>query len=155
DSLRPPGFIISAAVSLAASPATDAERSAAKSRYGQGGRPVNTLKSAALVVVLLGVLYGVYVALNKPEPPPQAGQSAGDVAPPAIEFGGSATQTAPPFANSYDESPAASSGRAVRGGIYQPSIDPGSLPPPTSPGTSVPVDPTTAAASTLQRSTYE
>ena len=33
---------------------------------------MNTLKSAALLVVLLGVLYGVYVALNKPDSPTTA-----------------------------------------------------------------------------------
>ena len=35
---------------------------------------MNTLKSAAVIVVLLVVLYGVYVALNKPDffsPPPR------------------------------------------------------------------------------------
>jgi len=117
---------------------------------------VNTLKSAALVVVLLGVLYAVYVALNKPEPPPQPGESAADVTSPSIEFGGSTTQhSPPPLTNNYDDNPAVNGGRSVRGGVYQPAVDPTSLPPPTSPSASVPVDPTAGTGSTLQRSTYE
>src|SRR5438874_1168905 len=51
---------------------------------------VNTLKSAALMVVLLGVLYGVYVALNKPDPPEQSDTMDGGNGSPLIEFNHSA-----------------------------------------------------------------
>lgn len=46
---------------------------------------MNTLKSAALLVVLLGVLYGVYVALSQPEPSPAERRE--ELAPPLIEYG--------------------------------------------------------------------
>jgi lipoprotein-anchoring transpeptidase ErfK/SrfK len=36
----------------------------------QGGAKVETLKTAVIVVLLLAVLYGVYLVLNKPEPTP-------------------------------------------------------------------------------------
>jgi hypothetical protein len=122
---------------------------------------VNTLKSAALVIVLLGVLYGVYVALNKPEPPLQAGPPAtGENASPLIEYGGSdspASQTtaAPPLARDYDNSPA-STPRPIRGGAYQPDLDTGSLPPPTTvPAGGPAFGPAAAVTSGLQRSGYE
>lgn len=60
---------------------------------------MNTLKSAALLVVLLGVLYGVYVTLSKPESPPEGGAAREELAPPLIEYGswnGSSSPTAPP-----------------------------------------------------------
>ena len=54
---------------------------------------MNTLKSAALVVILAGVLYGVYITLhNAPAPPPGMTQKQVDeLAPPRIEDGGPAT----------------------------------------------------------------
>jgi L,D-transpeptidase catalytic domain/LysM domain len=121
---------------------------------------VNTLKSAALVIVLLGVLYGVYVALNKPEPLGQTASPGGDGAP-LIEYGGSSSATSypssiPPLAGSQSDTPAPAS-RSVRGGDYQPNFDTGSMPPPTTaPPTSPPLEPATAAAASgLQRSGYE
>ena len=56
------------------------------------------------LVVLLGVLYGVYVALSKPEPSTTARPAGGDVAPLTIEFGG--RQLKQPYRRlprSYDE----------------------------------------------------
>ena len=53
---------------------------------------MNTIKSAAVIVVLAGVLYGVYVALNKPETPLPSGVTAKQVeemGPPQVDFGGS------------------------------------------------------------------
>jgi len=51
---------------------------------------VETIKTAVVVVLLLAVLYGVYVVLNKPElaPPPQAaGWNDDTAAPPDVEVG--------------------------------------------------------------------
>lgn len=51
---------------------------------------MHTLKSAALVVVLAGVLYGVYVVLNQPPvtPPPGMTQEQVDnLGPPQLDFG--------------------------------------------------------------------
>ena len=51
---------------------------------------MNTLKSAAVILVLAGVLYGVYTALNKPPTQPPAGLTSRDLdemAPPDIDFG--------------------------------------------------------------------
>ncbi|MDX1946493.1 MAG: L,D-transpeptidase family protein [Pirellulaceae bacterium] len=50
---------------------------------------MNTFKSATVLLVLAGVLYGVYTVLNKPEPPPPAGMTARDVqqmGPPQVEL---------------------------------------------------------------------
>jgi LysM repeat protein len=53
---------------------------------------VNTIKSTAVILVLAGVLYGVYTALNAPEPlAPPAGmtrQDIDDLAPPDLDFSG-------------------------------------------------------------------
>lgn len=53
---------------------------------------MNTLKSTAVILVLAGVLYGVYTALNTPEPlAPPAGmtrQDIDDLAPPDLDFSG-------------------------------------------------------------------
>jgi LysM repeat protein len=53
---------------------------------------VNTLKSTAVILVLAGVLYGVYTALNTPEPlaPPEGmtRQDIDDLAPPDLDFSG-------------------------------------------------------------------
>jgi LysM repeat protein len=53
---------------------------------------VNTLKSTAVILVLAGVLYGVYTALSTPEPlAPPAGMSRQDIddlAPPDLDFSG-------------------------------------------------------------------
>lgn len=52
---------------------------------------MNTLKSAALVIVLAGVLYGVYVTLHQPPPEPPPGltkeQVDQDTVPPEVDFG--------------------------------------------------------------------
>jgi len=50
---------------------------------------VNTIKSGAVVVVMLGVLYGVFVALNKPAPAPPGGftqQQIDQLGPPQVEL---------------------------------------------------------------------
>jgi lipoprotein-anchoring transpeptidase ErfK/SrfK len=121
---------------------------------------VNTLKSAAVVVVLLVVLYGVYVALNKPDffsaPPPPA-----DVAPPLVEFGPAESSSAPvhtvvPSQPGMGATNPADVSRTVPGGSFQPNLDTGDMPPPTSPpSTSVPADPTASADSELRRSNFE
>jgi len=50
---------------------------------------VETVKTAFVVLLLLAVLYGVYVVLNKPElkPPPDMAWENGNEAPPKVEFG--------------------------------------------------------------------
>jgi len=57
---------------------------------------VNTLKSAALVIVLAGVLYGVYVTLHQPPAEPPAGltkeQVEKDTVPPEVDFGPGAAE---------------------------------------------------------------
>jgi len=125
---------------------------------------VNTLKSAAVVVVLLVVLYGVYVALNKPDffsaPPPPA-----DVAPPLVEFGpadspaiGSppAHTVVPSQPGLGETSPAGEVTRNVPGGSFQPNLDTGDMPPPTSPpATAPPGDPTANAGGSLRQSNFE
>jgi hypothetical protein len=129
---------------------------------------VNTLKSAALLVVLLIVLYGVYVALNKPELPGLPGfggpPPVGDAAPPLIESpgAGSFPSTPAPAGSAFlhghsHESPASAYGeRPVRGGSYPGSADSTALPPPptTVPTASGPVD-STGAKGGLARSAYE
>jgi hypothetical protein len=129
---------------------------------------VNTLKSAALLAVLLGVLYGVYVALNKPELPGLPGfggpPPVGDTAPPLIESPGAVSfPSAPAPAGSAfsrgtsDQSPASAYGeRSVRGGSYPANADATSLPPPptTVPGAPA-AESTGAASSGLARSAYE
>jgi hypothetical protein len=107
---------------------------------------VNTLKSAALLVVLLGVLYGVYVALNKADPAERA-DTAGGNSSPLIDFpqGGS-----PPTIGYDDPSFSSSGGRQTRGGTYPPQLDSGAMPPPTAP----PITPT-SSSSPLSRSTFE
>jgi len=116
---------------------------------------VNTLKSAALLVVLLGVLYGVYVALNKPDPPEHAGNAPGEGGSPLIEYNrdsatGSSGSASPV---GYEESNAAlPSNRSVRGGAYPSQLDSGAMPPPTTvPGSAPP----STSSGGLARSTYE
>jgi lipoprotein-anchoring transpeptidase ErfK/SrfK len=51
---------------------------------------VETIKTAIVVVVLLGILYGVYLVLNKPSevpPPPEAAWQAENAAPPQVQLG--------------------------------------------------------------------
>jgi hypothetical protein len=122
---------------------------------------VNTLKSTAVILVLAGVLYGVYTALNRPEAPPPAGMTAKDVedmAPPQIELGGKEALTtdlpAPPSTLSLSSegsspaklhSPGVNSAPSIysSGGAEDPS--PGSAP-----------EASTAQGSTYnQRSSYE
>jgi hypothetical protein len=114
---------------------------------------VNTLKSAALLAVLLGVLYGVYVALNKPELPGLPGfggpPAAGDVAPPLIES---------PDAASFPTAPAAAgSAFSGRGSSFPTNGDAALLPPPptTVPGGAAPLESTGKTTGGLARSAYE
>ena len=57
---------------------------------------MNTLKSAALVIVLAGVLYGVYVTLHQPPPPPPTGKTLDQVeletVPPEVDYGTGGTE---------------------------------------------------------------
>jgi hypothetical protein len=62
---------------------------------------VNTLKSAAVILVLAGVLYGVYTALNTRPTPPPAGMTErdlADIAPPEIDFALAGGSDASPLA---------------------------------------------------------
>jgi lipoprotein-anchoring transpeptidase ErfK/SrfK len=123
---------------------------------------VNTLKSAAVIVVLLAVLYGVFVALNKPLLPLDPAATVGENPPMLIEYGPSAASVSAlpataPLVRGHDENPAAAP-RSVRGGDYYPNLDTGSLPPPptTIPSTvAPPQSPAAAAVGGLQRSAYE
>lgn len=56
---------------------------------------MNTLKSAALLVVLLGVLYGVYVTLSKPDVASQGEAAPESLSPPLIEYGSWGGSAAP------------------------------------------------------------
>jgi hypothetical protein len=96
---------------------------------------MNTLKSAAVLVVAAGVLYGVYVTLNKPEAgPPIAGHEHDHLGPPQVEMGG-ASSLAPPV-TSLPAPPT-----SLAGG-----------PDALSPADLTPADPTGSA---YQRSSYE
>src|SRR5207237_1340826 len=119
---------------------------------------VNTLKSAALVLVLLGVLYGVYAALNKPLPShDEAAHTAGDNSGPLIEYGAgdaAATnrfQASPSLMSGQGEMNPASADIRPTGGAYQPNLDTGSMPPPYGGSRNSPLDPTTSGSSGLQR----
>jgi LysM repeat protein len=128
---------------------------------------VNTLKSAALVVVLLVVLYGVYVALSKPEFAPGAAhtsQSADDIGAPLVEFGPEATSapqmTLPPPplmpGRESTNSAAPSPGAVPRAGTFQPPNGADALPPTTVvPALTPPLDPTASSGSELKRSSHE
>ncbi len=115
---------------------------------------MNTLKSAALLVVLCGVLYGVYVALNKADPP-ERGDSSGENAPPLIEYNGNSVTggnaSMPSGVGGYDDSNA-SPARAAHGGAYPSQLDSGAMPPPTTVPSAAP--PLTSS-NALARSTYE
>ena len=112
---------------------------------------MNTLKSAAVILVLAGVLYGVYTALNKPEtqpPPGMTSRDLDDIGPPEIDFsvGGQAAEqrtadvAAPPAAltlSSESRSPAdlpaagnsnSSTGRSIYGPGDATSDAPGGTP---------------------------
>jgi LysM repeat protein len=96
---------------------------------------VNTLKSTAVVLVLAGVLYGVYTALNKPEMTPPPGMTSKDVedmGPPAIDFAGgdgalATTLPAPPSTIApAAETPSPAPPPLPRpgaGGVYAPPSD--------------------------------
>jgi len=118
---------------------------------------VNTLKSAAMIVVLMGVLYGVYVSLNKPPFPATAPEAASELGPPLVEFGptqaGSPAFGSPALARGQADEPAAAEpDRPTSPPLLAPDLDRGALPPPT---TAPPLDPTASAPSGLQRSAYE
>lgn len=72
---------------------------------------MNTLKSAAVVIVLAGVLYGVYVTLHQPPAPPPPGMTKEEVdamGPPDIEVassGGGHSASGPSFGGT-EKSPA-------------------------------------------------
>jgi lipoprotein-anchoring transpeptidase ErfK/SrfK len=130
---------------------------------------VNTLKSAALVVVLLVVLYGVFVALSKPEASPLApttAQNDGDLDPPFIDFAPSETKhgqsapmprsSLPPADLQAETSPADPlTSRTAPRGAYESDLDssPAASPPTTAP----PLDPTADASDRYphRRSSYE
>jgi hypothetical protein len=129
---------------------------------------VNTLKSTAVILVLAGVLYGVYTALNKPETPPPPGMTAKDVedmGPPQVDFGGGAGQTshlpAPPTTLSPPaaDSPAGElhaddhAGHSHSPGVYSAAASESA----TRPSTSPPAAAADAAAGSTfnQRSSFE
>jgi hypothetical protein len=134
---------------------------------------VNTLKSAAVILVLAGVLYGVYTALNKRETPPPPGMTSRDIddmAPPDIDIApGGATDErhaklpSPPSTltlASEGSSPAdlhkhadEASSSPTRPSIYGPdaAADAAAQPPPTTP----PVESADATGSYNRRSNFE
>lgn len=78
---------------------------------------MNSLKSTCVVLVLAGVLYGVYVTLNTPAPSNQSSSQA-DIQPPEIDFGPaseapSLTPSTPPTTTLLYNEPA----------VVQPTID--------------------------------
>ncbi|HEY2412578.1 MAG TPA: L,D-transpeptidase family protein [Pirellulaceae bacterium] len=97
---------------------------------------MNTIKSAALLVVLVGVLYGVYVALSKPDVVDHAHPAGGDSGPPLIEWNSpgampsapsSASYTAPASDDRWSQQP-----NSQHGGSSAPSLEPNPMPPPSS-----------------------
>jgi hypothetical protein len=140
---------------------------------------VNTLKSAALILVLIGVLYGVYMALNKPDPPAAAevlpagsealtieyssSAAASVPAPPALSPAALSPATLSPATLSPAESETAPAPmpppRSIRGGAFQPEIDPTSPAPPLAPPSpaqsAAAQTPLNGSASGLQQSAYE
>ena len=121
---------------------------------------MNTLKSAAVILVLAGVLYGVYTALNTRSTPPPQGMSArdiDDIAPPEIDFalGGSDASplAAPPeplTLSSESRSPAEVPAASSPPSIYGPA-GAAAQPPPTAP----PPEQSADAGSYNQRSNFE
>jgi LysM repeat protein len=70
---------------------------------------VKGIKNAAVVTLMMGVLYAVYVTLSKPDPPLPAGFEAADVAalgPPQIDFGGPVEMSPAPAPGPQMEIPA-------------------------------------------------
>jgi hypothetical protein len=120
---------------------------------------VNTIKSAALLIVLMGVLYGVYVALSKPNVVDHANPASGEGAPPLnIEW--SSTGGMPPAPSSASYSGQPSDNRwsfeqqaSPRGGSYAPSLEPGPMPPPSS--VSTPAFTSSSTAAGMARSGYD
>lgn len=121
---------------------------------------MNTLKSAAVILVLAGVLYGVYTALNTRSTPPPTGMSAREldnIAPPEIDFaigGGSNAEplAAPPeplTLSSESRSPAAPAASGPPS-IYGPA-GAAAHPPTTAP----PPEQSADAGSYNQRSNFE
>jgi lipoprotein-anchoring transpeptidase ErfK/SrfK len=91
---------------------------------------VNTLKSAAVMLALAGVLYGVYTALNKPAVPPPADVAAkhNDLEPPQVEMAGGPTSLASGFPAPPTTLPAAEElSPADAGTIKEPSGSSGSV----------------------------
>jgi LysM repeat protein len=126
---------------------------------------VNTLKSTAVILVLAGVLYGVYTTLNKQETAPPPGMTAKDIddmGPPQVDFGGDAGQTshlpAPPttLTPPSTESPASglhssSAKDSQAGSLYAPRGRDSAAPPSASPPA-----PTAGGGSTYnQQSSFE
>jgi hypothetical protein len=121
---------------------------------------VNTLKSAAVIVVLLGVLYGVYVALTQPQGQAPANTATGpaeDVAPPLVEFAPPGDLQPPPMlpsagSHEHDAHDGHDHGRTAAN-PYPDLSRPSSLAPPDSSlAIQPPADPTASGAA---RSSYE
>jgi lipoprotein-anchoring transpeptidase ErfK/SrfK len=114
---------------------------------------VNTLKSAALVIVLAGVLYGVYVTLHQPpaEPPPGISkeQVEKDTVPPEVDFGPGGTEKSISAVSSEsgEDSPRKLNPKFPRDEKYSPSRAPGSASaPPETIAESLPPGPDAATA---------
>lgn len=114
---------------------------------------MNTLKSAALLVVLIGVLYGVYVALNKPLEPQHSDVDGGGSGSPLVEFEHNNTFAPPATAPAFSAQPEVNSGsNRSFGGEYPTST---TTPPTTLPSTSPPLTPASNTIGSLSRSGYE
>jgi hypothetical protein len=118
---------------------------------------VNTIKSAALLIVLGVVLYGVYVVISKPDVVDHSHPAGGDSGPPLIEWNAQGTVPSAPAAASYTAP--ASDDRwsqpptSQRGGSSAPSLEPNPMPPPSS--VAAPGSASSTNSSGLAQSTYE
>ena len=119
---------------------------------------MNTIKSAALLAVLVGVLYGVYVALSKPDVIDHAQPAGGESGPPLIEWNSqgplqsaqsSSSYTIPASNDRWSQQPA----MTPPAGGYAPSLEPNPMPPPSSVG-APPLAPSTTRSG-LQQNAYE
>jgi hypothetical protein len=127
-------------------------------RDASSGRTiVNTIKSAALLVVLGVVLYGVYVVISKPEIVDHAQPAGGESGPPLIEWNAPGALPSAPSSASYNaparddrwSQPPTSPG----GGNSAPSLEPNPMPPPSS--VAAPGLAATTNSSGLAQSAYE
>lgn len=126
---------------------------------------METIKTGAVVIVMLGVLYGVFVALNKPEPAPPGGftqQQVDSLAPPQVQIAPlppaaqEVVVSPPPAAPAWAE-PASPADRSARNEPYQAANSVYATPatPETPPNTTIPAPAQPSPVGATQRSAYE